>query len=163
ETKVEQIFRMEDRDYLKDERGRVALFVGLGSQYAPRLDQLKRCKRLFLHDGPSNIEILQAWARSLGMRWPEILVDWVYKDNKAEGRKALVSELRKDIHGLNVISLEDRDDYPYTETRPDLTYGSNPPFKGGLGLRRWRRRNTENYLLHPAAIARAAARTEADV
>ena len=71
ETKVEQIFRMEDRSYLKDERGRVSLFVGLGSQYAPRLDRLKRCKRLFLHDGPSNIEILQAWARRLGMPWPE--------------------------------------------------------------------------------------------
>ena len=26
ETKVERIFRMEDRDYLKDERGRVSLF-----------------------------------------------------------------------------------------------------------------------------------------
>jgi ABC-type branched-subunit amino acid transport system ATPase component len=38
ETKVEQIFRMEDRNYLTDERGRVSLFIGLGSQYAPRLD-----------------------------------------------------------------------------------------------------------------------------
>jgi hypothetical protein len=32
-----------------------------------------------------------------------------------------------------------------------------------LGLRRWRRRNIENYLLHPAAIARAAATTEEEV
>jgi predicted ATPase len=88
ETKVERIFRMEDRGYLKDERGRVSLFVGLGSQYAPRLDQLKRCKRLLLHDGPSNVEILQAWASSLGMPWPEGLVDWIYKRD-AEVRKAL--------------------------------------------------------------------------
>jgi hypothetical protein len=50
ETKVEQVFRMEDRNYLTDEGGHVSLFVGLGSQYAPRLDQLKRCKRLFLHE-----------------------------------------------------------------------------------------------------------------
>jgi hypothetical protein len=163
ETKVEQIFRMEDRDYLKDECGRVSLFVGLGSQYAPRLDQLKRCKRLFLHDGPSNVEILQVWASSLRMPWPEGLIDWIYKDNKAEARKALVSELRKDIPGLKVISLEDRDDNRFSETKPDLTYGSNPPFKGGLGLRRWRRRNIENYLLHPAAIARASGKTEEEV
>lgn len=162
EAKVEQIFRMEDRDYLKDERGRVALFVGLGSQYAPRLDQLKRCKRLFLHDGPSNVEILRAWASSLGMPWPEGLVDWLYKRD-AEARKALVSELRKDIPGLRVISLEDRDDYPLAETKPDLTYGSMQPFKDGLGLRRWRRRNIENYLLHPAAIARASGKTEEEV
>ncbi len=73
ETKVEQIFRMEDRNYLTDEGGRVRLFEGLGSQYAPRLDQLKRCKRLFLHDGPSDLEILQAWAKTLGHTWPDNL------------------------------------------------------------------------------------------
>jgi predicted ATPase len=162
ETNVEQIFRMEDCDYLKDEGGRVRLFEGLGSQYAPRLDRLKRCKRLFLHDGPSNMEILQVWASSLGMPWPESLVDWIYKRD-AEARKALVSELRKDIPGLKVLSLEDRDDYPFAETKPDLTYGSNQLFKGDLGLRRWRRRNIENYLLHPAAIARASVKTELEV
>ena len=144
---------MEGRDYLKDEGNRVSLFVGLGSQYAPRLDQLKRCKRLFLHDGPSNVEILRAWASSFGMLWPEDLVDWVYK-GEAKSRKALVSELRKDIPGLKVISLEDRDDHHFADTKPDLTYGSKPLFDAGLGLRRWRRRNIENYLLHPAAIAR---------
>jgi ABC-type histidine transport system ATPase subunit len=78
ETKVEQIFRMEDRDYLKDEGGRVSLFIGLGSQYAPRLDQLKRCKRLFLHDGPSDLEMLQAWVKTLGYTWPDNLVCWKY-------------------------------------------------------------------------------------
>ena len=116
-----------------------------------------------MHDGPSNIEILQAWASSLGVPWPEGLVDRSYKDNKAEARKALVSELRKDIPGLKVISLEDRDDCPFAETKSDLTCGSMQPFKGGLGLRRWCRRNIENYLLHPAAIARASGKTEEEV
>jgi hypothetical protein len=64
---------------------------------------------------------------------------------------------------LKVISFEDRDDYPFAETKPDLTCGSMSPFSSGLGLRRWRRRNIENYLLHPAAIARAAAKTEEEV
>jgi hypothetical protein len=81
----------------------------------------------------------------------------------AEARKALVSELRKDIPGLKVISIEDRDDYPFAETKSDLTYGSMPPFSSGLGLRRWRRRNIEDYLLHPAAIARSSAKTEEEV
>ena len=162
ETKVEQIFRMEDRDYLKDERGRVALFVGLGSQYAPRLDQLKRCKRLFLHDGPSNVEILRTWATKLGIEWPQVLVDWIYSRD-GEARKALVSELRKDIPDLKAISLEDRDDYPFSETKSDLTYGSMQAFYSGLGLRRWRRRNIESYLLHPDAIARAAAKPVEEV
>ena len=85
ETKVDRIFRMEERSYLGDERGRVSLFIGLGSQYAPRLNQLKRHKRLFLHDGPSDLEVLQAWARTLGLPWPENLVSWKYtKDREAQ-------------------------------------------------------------------------------
>jgi hypothetical protein len=96
------------------------------------------------------------------MPWPESLVDWIYKRD-AEERKALVSELRKDIPELRGISLEDRDDYPFAATKADLTYGSMQPFYSGLGLRRWRRRNIESYLLHPAAIARVAAKTEEEV
>jgi predicted ATPase len=162
ETKVEQIFRMEERDYLKNEGGRISLFVGLGSQYAPRLDQLKRHKRMFLHDGPSDLEILQAWAQTLGHSWPDNLVSWKYTKNR-EAREILFAELRAEIPGLRAISLQDRDDYPFRDTASDLTFDSLSLFYKGLGLRRWRRRNIENYLLHPAAIARAAGRLETDV
>jgi hypothetical protein len=162
ETKADQIFRMEDRDYLTDERGRVALFVGLGSQYAPRLDQLKRTRRLFMHDGPSDLEILQTWANTLGLVWPENLVCWPYKKERA-AREILFAEFRGEINNLRGISLQDRDDYPFNQTREDLTFDGLPTFKGGLGLRRWRRRNIENYLLHPAAIARVAGTSEVAV
>lgn len=162
ETKVERIFRMEERSYLTDERSRVGLFVGLGSQYAPRLDQLKRYKRLFLHDGPSDLEVLQAWAKTLGLAWPENLIEWKYtKDRTA--REVLFDELHSEISGLRAISLQDRDDYPFAETKADLTFDNLPVFKKGLGLRRWRRRNIENYLLHPASIARAASKSEQEV
>lgn len=162
ETKVERIFRMEERAYLTDERSRVGLFVGLGSQYAPRLDQLKRCKRLFLHEGPSDLEVLQAWARTLGIAWPDNMVVWKYtKDRTA--REILFDELHTEISDLKAISLQDRDDYPFAETKPELTFDGLPLFKKGLGLRRWRRRNLENYLLLPAAIARAANKTEQEV
>jgi hypothetical protein len=96
ETKVEQIFRMEDRNYLTDEGGRVRLFEGLGSQYAPRLDQLKRCKRLFLHDGPSDLEILQAWAKTLGHTWPDNLVCWKYTKER-DAREVLFDTLQAEI------------------------------------------------------------------
>ena len=162
ETRVDRIFRMEDRSYLDNEGGRVKLFVGLGSQYAPRLDQLKRCKRLFLHDGISDIEILQAWAKTLGYPWPEDLVCWSYTRDR-DAREILFSELRKEIPGLRCISLQDRDDYPFGNTRSDLRFDDLPEFRHGLGLRRWRRTNIENYLLHPAAIARASGRLEKEV
>jgi ABC-type cobalamin/Fe3+-siderophores transport system ATPase subunit len=159
---LEEIFRMEDRAYLKDEKDRVRLFVGLGSQYAPRLDPLKRSRRLFLHDGISDLEILQAWARILGLAWPENLVCWKYtKDRTA--REILFAELRAEIAGLRAISLQDRDDYPFNDTAADLTFDHLPLDQGGLRLRRWRRRNIENYLLHPTAIARASGRNEPDV
>jgi ABC-type histidine transport system ATPase subunit len=116
ETKVERIFRMEDRGYLKDECGRVSLFVGLGSQYAPRLDQLKRCKRLFLHDGPSDLEILRAWAKTLGHAWPDNLVCWKYTKDRV-AREILFDELQAEIHGLKAMSLQDRDDHPFPQTR----------------------------------------------
>lgn len=163
ETKVERIFRMEDRTYLKNEAGRVALFTGLGSQYAPRLDQLKRMKRLFLHDGPTDLEVLQAWAKTLKVQWPEGLVCWKYTKDRG-AREILFAELRAEMPGLKCLSLQDRDDYPFAETKADLTFDSLVPFSSkGLGLRRWRRRNIENYLLHPAAIARACGKPEADV
>lgn len=163
EARIERIFRMEERGYLANEDGRVSLFIGLGSQYAPRLDRLKRTKRLFLHDGVSDLEILQAWATTLGLPWPEGLVCWRYtKDRSA--REIVFEELRKEIPGLKAISLQDRDDYPFGSTAENLTFDGLAAFnKKGLGLRRWRRRNIENYLLHPAAIARAAGKTEQEV
>lgn len=161
ETKIDRIFRMEDRAYLRDEAGRVGLFIGLGSQYAPRLDQLKRSKRLFLHDGPSDIEVLQAWAKALGIAWPENLVCWAYTKER-EAREILVAELRSEIHGLKTLSLEDRDNKQHFNEIP-ATLGYAGSDKGGLLLRMWRRRNLENYLLHPAAIARASGKPEHDV
>lgn len=162
EEKLDRIFRMEDRAYLSDEGGRVKLMLGLGTVYAPRLDRLKRCKRLFLHEGPSDLEILQAWMITLGKTWPENVVCSAYtKDYPA--REILFDEIQREIPGLKAISLQDRDNYPFTETKADLTFGSRPLFKNGLGLRRWRRRNIENYLLHAAAIARAAGKTEDEV
>jgi energy-coupling factor transporter ATP-binding protein EcfA2 len=162
EARLDRVFRVEDRAYLSDEGGRVKLFLGLGSAYAPRLDQLKRHKRLFLHDGPSDLDLLKIWAAKLGKGWPEPLVCWKYtKDRTA--REILFDELRAEIPGLKAISLQDRDDYPFAETKSDLTFDSLPLFRKNLGLRRWRRRNIENYLLCPAAIARASGRTEQEV
>lgn len=162
ETKVEDIFRMEDKSYLSDERGRVSLFVGLGSQYAPRLDQLKRHKRLFLHDGPSDLDVLQSFAKTLGISWPVNLVSWTYtRDSMA--REILCEQLRAEIPGLKVISLQDRDDTVHYRAVNQQLALEGPLFKKDVGLRFWRRRNIESYLLFPPTIARAAGRSEQDV
>lgn len=157
EADLGAVFRVEEGGYLSQESDRVRLFEGLGSAYAPRLDALKKSKRLFLHDGPSDVAVLQAIASVLGHVWPSHLVCWKYTKDR-EAREVLFSEFRKEIPQLKTLSLQDRDDYPFANTHPNLTFDSLAPWKSGLGLRRWRRRNIENYLLHPEAIARAAAR-----
>lgn len=162
ETNLDRIFRVEARSYLSNDGDRVKLFLGLGSAYAPRLDQLKRHKRLFLHDGPSDLEILQAWTATLNKHWPANIVCWKYTKERT-ARKILFDELKAEIPDLKAISLQDRDDYNYNQTKQDLTFDNLPSYEKGLGLRRWRRRNIENYLLCPAAIARAAGCTEARV
>jgi energy-coupling factor transporter ATP-binding protein EcfA2 len=162
EADLGRIFRMEDRAYLVDEAGRVRLFEGLGSAYAPRLDRLKKSKRLFLHDGPSDIDVLQAFSRVLGRPWPEQLVCWKYTKDR-DAREILFAEFKKEIGGLTALSLQDRDDYNFGSTKADLTFDDLAPWRNGLGLRRWRRRNLENYLLQPSAIARAAGKSEQEV
>lgn len=162
EAKPEDIFRVEKDGYLTKDEERVALFIGLGSQYAPRLDQLKRHRRLLLHDGPSNIEILKSLARQLGIRWPTNLVAWKYADDP-KARKSLFAELLLDIPELKCLSLHDRDNHNVAAVKQDLTFFSAEPFKDGLGLRMWRRRNIESYLMCPAAIARAANCPESDI
>jgi hypothetical protein len=89
-------------------------------------------------------------------------VCWKYTKERS-AREILFDELRTEIPGIRAISLQDRDDYPFAKTAADLTFDNLNPFNNGLGLRRWRRRNIENYLLHPAAIARAAGQPEQDV
>ena len=162
ETKVENIFRMENKGYLADERGRVSLFVGLGSQYAPKLDQLKRHKRLFLHDGPSDIDVLKAFARTLGLQWPDNLVSWTYT-RSLEAREILCDQLRAEIPGLKVLSLQDRDDTVHYNAVSAQLRLDGPEFKKSVGYRFWRRRNIESYLIFPPTIARASNRPEQEV
>jgi predicted ATPase len=163
ETPLERIYRMEQRAYLDSEGQRVKLFVGLGSSYAPKLDQLKKRARLFLHEGVSDLAILQEWIRKLGQTWPSSLICWPYTRDRA-ARELLFDELKKEIPSLKALSLQDRDNYDLAQTKADLTFDSLPLFNGkGLGLRIWRRRNIENYLLHPAPIARASGKSEDEI
>ena len=162
EARIDSIFRMEERSYLDDEGGRVRLFSGLGSRFAPRIDHLKRYELLFLYEGVSDLDILKSWAATLNIPWPDNLVWWSCTNDRIE-RESIFKTFKTEIDGLKALSLQDRDDYPFTNTNADLTFDSLQPFKNGLGLRRWRRRNIENYLLCPAAIGRAASISEQEV
>jgi hypothetical protein len=152
--------------YLVDDDHRRRLFLGLGGLYAPKIEKLKRHKKLLMLEGPSDVAVLKALSIKLRGNWPDDVVEWHYKENDIDkskyGRRAIFSELRNEIAGLKGLSLEDRDDKAHYKNIPaDLAYAGKP--RDGLALRMWRRRNLENYLLLPSAIARAVGKTEDEV
>lgn len=139
----------------------VTRIEGLGSLYLPKFEKLRRTHRLLLIEGTSDLDLLKIWAATLGIVWPEPLVEWL-STGKLSERKTLFHELNKEVGGIHAISLRDRDEDPPATTAADLKDGINPdaPITPGqayrLMHRKWRRRHIENYLVLPAAIARAA-------
>lgn len=151
----------KDKGYLGEESGKVKVIEGLGSLYLPRFEKLRRTRRLMLIEGPSDLELLKIWAATVGIAWPEKLVEWISTGKPSE-RKTLFLELNKEVGGIHAVSLRDRDEDPPATTAADLKDGNNPDpaiIPGQthkLMHRKWRRRHIENYLVLPAAIARAA-------
>ena len=138
----------------------------MGSYLAPKIRKLQKGKRLLILEGPSDKDVLEAFYRKLHGTWPDNIVVWERAGNSFEGRKhgrkQLFQELAAEIKGLRGISIEDRDDnLPYTEVAENLSI----PGKGPSRLKQmiWKRRNLENYLLLPVAIARACKAEEEEV
>jgi predicted ATPase len=160
---VSSIFHMERKNYLTDDSGRILLFEGIGSAYCPLLDQLKRHKKVLFYEGSSDFELLTIWAKTLRIPWPQNVV--LRESTRVDrGERALIfREFRKEIPTLKGLSLQDRDDYPLSQVKQDLTFDGLRDFDAGLGLRKWRRRNIESYLLCTRAIAQASGKSEAEV
>lgn len=156
-------FKGPSAKYLDQDERKVSLFIGLGSEYAPKLDPLRRSKRMLIVENLSDARLLQAWAEQLGIVWPKRLVIWPWTGGATE-RKHLFLQLKAEIPDLVAISLRDRDDMAIGQIDLEtLTDRSQNNVDANLHLKIWRRRHIENYLLCPAAIARACDRPETDV
>ncbi|OKP65811.1 hypothetical protein BTE77_32560 [Ensifer adhaerens] len=149
-------FKGSRANYLNESNQKVSLFLGLGSDYAPKLDPLRKGKRLLIVENDSDARILKAWARQLKIDWPGKLVVWPWTGGSSE-RKQLFLQLKNEIEDLRVISIRDRDDMELDHvdktTLRDKSVGNQ---HGDLMLRVWRRRHIENYVLQPDAISRAS-------
>lgn len=145
--------------YLQEADQKVNLFIGLGSDYAPKLDPLRRARRLLIVENLSDARLLKAWAKQLGTDWPKNLVEWPWTGGSGE-RKQLFLQLQKEIPELKALSIRDRDDQELNQIDPEsLCDKSFNASNENLSLRVWRRRHIENYVLLPAAIARASGRS----
>jgi hypothetical protein len=147
--------------YLSDEKGKVGLLAGLGSDYAPRVDRAKRTKRVLFVEGASDLSILKILAEKLGLDWPSTWVEWRTTRPQKE-RKQVYLALREEIPDLEVLSLRDRDDEALGAAGADLVDPGSAD-DGGFHPRRWRRRYIESYLIWPPAIAAATGTSEEDV
>lgn len=155
-------FKGSSAKYLDQDDKKVSLFIGLGSEYAPKLDPLRKNKRMLIVENASDARLLAIWAQQLGTEWPKRLVIWPWTGGPTE-RKQLFLQLKAEIPDLVAISLRDRDDMAIGQVDPEtLTDRSQNNVDENLHLKIWRRRHIENYLLWPPAIARACGRPEAD-
>lgn len=149
-------FKGNNAAYLQNDGGKASLFLGLGSHYAPKLDPLRRYKKLLIVENVSDARLLETLAGKFGIEWPTNLVVWPWTGSSKE-RKNLFLQLLHEVPGLCAISIRDRDDQALetidAETLRDKS--TNSPHEN-LKLRVWRRRHIENYLMCPSAIARAA-------
>ena len=157
------IFSMDTRKYLSEETSRVAVLSGIGSEYFPKIDLLKRYKRLIFVENESDKKILSILGNICGITLTDEIVYWANTDDHAT-RRRIFDCLQSIIPELKCISLRDRD-----MDNPDVV-GEGLKYKAisldansPILLLEWRRKNIESYLLCPKAIAEASGKSVDEV
>lgn len=141
--------------YLTKDDDKIPLFLGLGSDYAPKIDPLRRHKRMLIVENLSDFRLLSIFAERCGVVIPKNLVPWPWTGGARE-RKQLFQQLKIEVQDLKALSLRDRDDTELEQVDKQSLRDKSTKSPDGLNLRVWRRRHIENYVLFPPAIARAA-------
>lgn len=140
--------------YLQEDHQRVGLLAGIGSDYAPRLDRVRRTKKILFIEGSSDLSTLQEFARVLGVDWNQEWVPWLSTASHRD-RAHIFRAIEDEVPGVIAYSLRDRDDEILATVGPNLQEkGFKEP--SNFSARKWRRRYIEGYLIYPRALAEAA-------
>lgn len=141
--------------YLAEEHQKVGMLAGLGSDYSPRLDRVRQTRRIFFHEGPSDIAILRILADRMGITWPEGWVEWQTSSHHKD-RRLLWRAMCDEFGPVVAVSLRDRDEESFATVGERLEDKSYANFEAdGFLARKWKRRYIESYLVWPEAIAKA--------
>lgn len=143
-----------DSGYLVLETQKIGLLAGLGSDYAPRVDRIRKTKRLLFVEGASDLPILNILGERSGRPLSDRWVEWKLASGQKE-RKHVFLALKEEIPELVAMSLRDRDDDPLSSVGPHLEDSFGPPIDDFIS-RKWRRRYIESYLVWPPALAAAS-------
>jgi hypothetical protein len=148
--------------YLSEDSRKIAVLAGIGTIFSPKLHALSQKKRMLILEGDFDENVLKIWAQVNETPWPDNIVVWRWPGGHKE-RRQLFTQLKRDIPDLRAISLRDRDEEADGTVGPDLIDKAQNPTGDGFQAMKWRRRHIENYLLHPAPIARAAGKLETEI
>ena len=138
--------------YLSEEKQKVALLAGIGAEYSPLLDKLKRTKKVLFVEGEIDCMLLKTVSDLIGEKISDDVVCWVSPTTHKE-RKHLFNELKKEIPGIKGFSIRDRDDEPINTVDDFLNDRTHQNRDADLKLKKWKRRNIESYLIIPDLIA----------
>lgn len=137
--------------YLHEEGQKVGLLAGIGSDYSPVLDKIKRTKKILFVEGEIDYKLLCKVGELIGSPISDDVVDWISASSHKE-RKLLFNELKKEIPDLKGLSIRDRDDEGLNSVDNDLVDKGHSNQGDDFRLMKWKRRNIENYLILPSII-----------
>lgn len=148
-------------NYLSEDQQKVSLMVGIGSDYAPKIDRIRTTKKVFFFEGSTDLDVLKLIAGRLNVSWPTNFAEWQTSDHHKE-RRLLWRALRTEYGDISALSLRDRDDDAPGTVADDLRDKSEKVMEG-FTARKWRRRYMESYLVVPRAISAASGKPESEV
>ncbi|MEV4915416.1 AAA family ATPase [Streptomyces tirandamycinicus] len=147
--------------YLQEDHQKVGLLAGIGSDYAPKLDRVRKTKRVLFIEGSSDLSVLENFAEVLGLEWHADWVPWQSTASQKD-RGHIFRAIGDEVPGLLAYSLRDRDDEILNTVGPALEDKNVNPVPSFMA-RKWRRRYIEGYLIYPRALAEAAGLAESEV
>lgn len=160
--KILEICSNRSPKFLSTEEQKVGLLAGLGSEYSPRIEKVRKHRRILFVEGYLDGKVLKKATEVLGFDWPTKWVEWKSAAGHKE-RKQLFRALAQEIPGLVAISLRDRDDEPLNSVGPNLEDTGHSDQLDGFLCRKWRRKHIESYLLWPPTLASASEQSEAEI
>jgi predicted ATPase len=139
--------------YLQEEKQKVGLLAGIGSDYSPLLDRVKKSKKIIFIEGKLDIELLRKVGELINEPINDDNIPWITATGHKE-RKHLFNGIKKEIIDLKGISIRDRDDEGIKTVGNNLIDKTHLSNDVDLKFMKWKRRNVESYLIIPCIIAK---------